>query len=95
MTGTAVMADLDISGDVDVDGTLEADTITVMEKIGQLNQYSSFFDVTGPKPTSLEDSIKYEQIKSYLITNLSLLYLIATMDLNFLKTSLQLKSLRT
>jgi len=29
LTGTAVMADLDISGDVDVDGTLEADAITV------------------------------------------------------------------
>ena len=29
ITGTAVMADLDISGDVDVDGTLEADAITV------------------------------------------------------------------
>ena len=29
LTGTAVMADLDISGDVDVDGTLEADAITL------------------------------------------------------------------
>ncbi len=29
ITGTAVMADLDISGDVDVDGTLEADAITI------------------------------------------------------------------
>ena len=29
LTGTAVMATLDISGDVDVDGTLEADVITV------------------------------------------------------------------
>ena len=29
ITGTAVMATLDISGDVDVDGTLEADAITV------------------------------------------------------------------
>jgi len=29
ITGTAVMADLDISGNVDVDGTLEADAITV------------------------------------------------------------------
>ena len=29
ITGTAVMADLDISGDVDLDGTLEADAITV------------------------------------------------------------------
>ena len=29
LTGTSIMADLDISGDVDVDGTLEADAITV------------------------------------------------------------------
>ena len=29
ITGTAVMADLDISGDVDVEGTLEADAVTV------------------------------------------------------------------
>ena len=29
ITGTAVMADLDISGDVDVDGTLETDAITI------------------------------------------------------------------
>ena len=29
ITGTAIMADLDISGDVDVDGTLEADAITI------------------------------------------------------------------
>ena len=29
ITGTAVMADLDISGNVDVDGTLEADVVTV------------------------------------------------------------------
>jgi hypothetical protein len=29
ITGTATMADLDISGDVDVDGTLEADAITI------------------------------------------------------------------
>ena len=41
--------------------------MTSMEKIGQLNQYSSFFDVTGPKPTRMEDSIKYEQIKSGLV----------------------------
>ena len=29
ITGTAVMADLDISGDVDVDGTLETDALTI------------------------------------------------------------------
>jgi len=41
--------------------------MTVMEKIGQLNQYSSFFDVTGPGPKKGEDSLKYEQIKQGLV----------------------------
>ena len=41
--------------------------MTVMEKIGQLNQYSSFFDVTGPGPSKGEDSLKYEQIKQGLV----------------------------
>ena len=41
--------------------------MTLMEKIGQLNQYSSFFDVTGPAPKKGEDSIKYEQIKQGLV----------------------------
>ena len=41
--------------------------MTVMEKIGQLNQYSSFFDVTGPGPNKGEDSLKYEQIKQGLV----------------------------
>ena len=41
--------------------------MTLMEKIGQLNQYSSFFDVTGPAPNKGEDSLKYEQIKQGLL----------------------------
>jgi beta-glucosidase len=41
--------------------------MTLMEKIGQLNQYSSFFDVTGPAPNKGEDSLKYEQIKQGLV----------------------------
>ena len=41
--------------------------MTLMEKIGQLNQYSSFFDATGPAPNSGEDSLKYEQIKQGLV----------------------------
>ena len=41
--------------------------MTVLEKIGQLNQYSSFFDVTGPAPNKGEDSLKYEQIKQGLV----------------------------
>ena len=41
--------------------------MTLMEKIGQLNQYSSFFDATGPAPNNGEDSLKYEQIKQGLV----------------------------
>ena len=41
--------------------------MTLMEKIGQLNQYSSFFDATGPAPNKGEDSLKYEQIKQGLV----------------------------
>jgi len=41
--------------------------MTVLEKIGQLNQYSSFFDVTGPAPNKGEDSLKYAQIKQGLV----------------------------
>ena len=41
--------------------------MTLMEKIGQLNQYSSFFDATGPAPNKGDDSLKYEQIKQGLV----------------------------
>ena len=35
ITGTATMADLDISGDVDVDGTLETDALTIKAQLFQ------------------------------------------------------------
>lgn len=37
--------------------------MTIEEKIGQLNQYSGFWDVTGPEPKEGANAIKYEHLK--------------------------------
>jgi beta-glucosidase len=37
--------------------------MTLEEKIGQLNQYSSTFDVTGPAPAAGSNKIRYDQIR--------------------------------
>jgi beta-glucosidase len=37
--------------------------MTLEEKIGQLNQYSSRFDLTGPAPAAEADRERYEQIR--------------------------------
>lgn len=41
--------------------------MTLEEKIGQMNQYSSFYDVTGPAPDTGNNKQKYEQIKNGLV----------------------------
>ena len=38
--------------------------MTLEEKVGQMNQYSGFFDVTGPAPIFGENKNKYEHIKT-------------------------------
>ncbi|MGB0839849.1 MAG: beta-glucosidase BglX [Chitinophagales bacterium] len=38
--------------------------MTLKEKIGQLNQYSSSWDVTGPKPKDDRNKLRYEQLTS-------------------------------
>ena len=38
--------------------------MTLEEKIGQMNQYSGFFDVTGPAPSDDYNKNKYEHIKT-------------------------------
>jgi len=38
--------------------------MTLKEKVGQMNQYSSFFDVTGPAPGEGENKMRYEHIKT-------------------------------
>jgi beta-glucosidase len=41
--------------------------MTLEEKVGQLNQYASGLDLTGPAPTTGTEKERYEQIKSGLI----------------------------
>jgi beta-glucosidase len=41
--------------------------MTLEEKAGQLNQYSSAFDVTGPAPSQGAQKVMYEQIRSGLV----------------------------
>lgn len=37
--------------------------MTIEEKIGQMNQYSGFWDVTGPSPEGGNEAVKYEHLK--------------------------------
>ena len=37
--------------------------MTIEEKIGQMNQYNGFWDVTGPTPKNGDAAIKYEHLK--------------------------------
>ena len=41
--------------------------MTLEEKIGQLNQYSGFWDVTGPVPTAGSSAKKYQDLKAGLV----------------------------
>jgi beta-glucosidase len=41
--------------------------MTLEEKVGQFNQYSSPFDVTGPAPSAGAQKVAYEQIRSGLV----------------------------
>lgn len=41
--------------------------MSLEEKIGQMNQYTGFFDVTGPAPTDGDNKVKYDQIKNGLV----------------------------
>ncbi|NHK28915.1 beta-glucosidase BglX [Parvularcula flava] len=55
----ALMAQDDIEGQIDA---LLAE-MTLEEKVGQLTQYSSFWDATGPAPQGGEQEEKFEQVR--------------------------------
>ncbi len=44
--------------------------MTLEEKVGQLNQYSSNFDLTGPAPAGGDNLARYDQIKGGLVGSL-------------------------
>ncbi len=41
--------------------------MTLKEKIGQMNQYNGFWDVTGPGPTNGNAKVKYDHLKEGLV----------------------------
>lgn len=41
--------------------------MTLEEKAGQMNQYTGFFDITGPAPADGDAKVKYDQIKNGLV----------------------------
>ncbi|MDJ0834918.1 MAG: beta-glucosidase BglX [Acidobacteriota bacterium] len=57
------------SGDADIDKRIDElmQKMTLEEKIGQLNQYSSTFDVTGPAPTDGRNQERFQKIRKGLV----------------------------
>jgi len=55
--------------DVDVENRIDAllERMTLQEKIGQLNQYSSNFDLTGPPPEDNNAKARLEKIRTGLV----------------------------
>jgi beta-glucosidase len=51
---------------IEIDQKVEAllEQMTLEEKVGQLNQYTSSFDLTGPPPSAADQKRNYEQIRS-------------------------------
>lgn len=41
--------------------------MTIEEKVGQLNQYNGFWDVTGPSPKEGQAALKYDHLKKGLV----------------------------
>jgi beta-glucosidase len=51
--------------DARVDSVLQL--MTLEEKVGQLNQYNGFWDVTGPTPKEGQAALKYDHLKKGLV----------------------------
>ena len=57
---------MSIAQNKDIEAKVEAllKKMTLEEKVGQMNQYSGFFDATGPAPKSGDNKYKYDHIKA-------------------------------
>lgn len=55
--------------DSEIEGKVDSllSLMTLEEKIGQMNQYSGFWDVTGPKPEGGSEAKKYEDLRKGLV----------------------------
>lgn len=62
---TSMKTSLNPKFDQKVDSILSL--MTLEEKIGQMNQYNGFWEVTGPAPEGGDAAIKYEQLRKGLV----------------------------
>ena len=53
--------------DAETKATLLLQRMTLEEKIGQMNQYNGFWDVTGPVPKAGDAALKYNHLKKGLV----------------------------
>ncbi|MFK7905415.1 MAG: glycoside hydrolase family 3 N-terminal domain-containing protein, partial [Chitinophagales bacterium] len=55
-----------IAQNKDIEAKIDAllEKMTLEEKVGQMNQYTGFFDPTGPAPKDGNNKYKYEHVKS-------------------------------
>ena len=58
-------SNLDSSIEQRIDSLLKL--MTLEEKVGQMNQYTGFWDATGPTPESGNQAVKYEHLKKGLV----------------------------
>jgi len=62
---TSIKTSLNPKFDQKVDSILSL--MTLEEKIGQMNQYNGFWEVTGPAPEGGDAAVKYEQLRKGLV----------------------------
>jgi beta-glucosidase len=62
---SVVQKDENLRFDTKVDSLLKL--MTLQEKVGQLNQYNGFWDVTGPTPKEGQAALKYDHLKKGLV----------------------------
>jgi len=61
---------LDIKKPLEERVTLLMDQMTLEEKVGQMNQYNGFWEVTGPAPQGGSSKIKYDHLNRGLVGSL-------------------------
>jgi len=67
LTVTAVNAQQKLNPEIEKKIDILMSKMTVEEKVGQMNQYNGFWDVTGPAPVGGTAEQKYENIKKALV----------------------------
>ncbi len=65
MASTLKAVEPKISFELKIDSLLKL--MTLDEKVGQMNQYNGFWEVTGPAPAGANEKLKYDHIRSGMV----------------------------